>query len=82
MATVKTTLTVIGYVCLVLFSIYAGFIGDNKNLAWLPIFAWGMIFSKWFLDDRDRAKARDEERFQRLSARVAYLERRLGTQDH
>jgi len=81
MVTLKTTLTVIGYIGLVLFSIYAGFISGDKNLVWLPIFAWGLIFYKWFLDDRDRAKAREEERFQRLSARVAYLERKIGTLD-
>jgi hypothetical protein len=43
--------------------------------------AWGTIFYKWLLDDRDRAKASDEERFQRLSARVAYLERKIETLD-
>jgi hypothetical protein len=81
MATLKTTLMVMGYISLVLFTIYEGFISSDKNLVWLPIFVWGLIFYKGFLDDRDRAKARVEERFQRLSARIAYLERKIGTMD-
>jgi cell division protein FtsB len=81
MGALKTTLKIIGFICLVLFSIYAVFISDNKNLSWYPIIAWVIVFCYWWLDDRDRAKAREEEKFQRLSARVAYLERKIETLD-
>lgn len=81
METLKSSLKVIGYICLVLFTVYAGFFSDNKNLAWYPIIAWGLICYYWWLEERERAKIREDERFQRLSARVSYLEREMEKLD-
>jgi hypothetical protein len=78
MGALKTTLKVIGFICLVLFSIYAIFISDNKNLSWYPLIAWGMVFYYWWLKDREAAVAREEKKFDLLSRRVAYLERKIG----
>ena len=81
MDTLKTTMIVIGYICLVLFSIYAVYISDDKKLSMFPLIAWGTIIYYWWLKDREAAKAREEEKFDRLSQRVAYLERQIEKLD-
>ena len=67
-------LRIIGYACLVLFSIYSIFFIDRR-FDWFVVTCWGVVLYYWWLEDRDARKAREEKRFQELASRVAYLER-------
>jgi hypothetical protein len=81
MGALKTTLKGFGCLGLVAFSIYAVFISDNKNLSWYPLIAWGMVFYYWWLKDREAAEAKEEKKFNLLSQRVSYLERKIDKLD-
>jgi hypothetical protein len=74
---IKSTFKAIGFTCLLLFSIYAIFLADSKGLSNFAYVIWFAVGYYWWLEDREKAKANEERRFQLLVARVAYLEQQM-----
>ena len=72
----SSTLKVIGFFCLFVFSIYSAYFMDDKNLVWLALAGWGAVISYWWFEDRDARKAREEKRSD-LASFVTDLERRI-----
>jgi hypothetical protein len=77
----RTTFKAIVYICVALFSAYAIFVSENKNLAYWAIAAWFVIYGRWMLLDYEARKRMQNDKFENLQSRVAYLERRLRELD-
>jgi uncharacterized membrane protein YbhN (UPF0104 family) len=71
------TLKAIIYIAVALFSVYAIFVSDDKNLAYWAIAAWFVIYGRWMLLEYEARKGKERDRFENLQSRVAYLERRM-----
>jgi hypothetical protein len=74
---IKSTFKVIGFTGLSLFTIYAMYIADDKSLTSYAFTGWFVVAYYWWQEDRERAHAREEKKFQLLAERVAYLEHQL-----
>lgn len=77
----NNTLKVIIYIVVILFSAYAIFVSDNKNLAYWAAAASSVIYGRWLLLEYEARKANENERFDHLQSRVAFLERQMRKLD-
>jgi hypothetical protein len=71
----KTTLKVIFYAALTLFSIFAIYIVDDRRMSAFAAVFWLFAFYSEWRGDRDKAKAKEADKLKQLVDRVAYLER-------